>query len=321
MEKRLPLISVIMPLYNAEQFVGESIENILGQTVGDFELIVIDDASTDTSYDIANRYAAKDTRIHLMRNKVNHGAAYTRNRGLEAARGNFITFMDADDRCSPERFARQIAFFGQHPQIDLCGSYYTMFGPGDAREQKIQEPLSHEEILPQMLFGCPFAMPSVMMRREAFLRSGIRFRDTMAEDYQFWVDLSKHMRMANIPEHLFFYRRWENQLSTSQIGSQTLSAQAIQRELLRTTLGMTLSDEESRIYTQMNLRVGTLRREELKTYRGLLRRLYRANSECRAYDPKLLRKRLVYRYKLACKCFYPSWTVKIMKRLLRLELR
>ena len=104
MEKQSPLISVIMPLYNAERFVGESIGNILGQTVGDFELIVIDDASTDSSYDIASRYAAQDARIVLMRNDANHGAAYTRNRGLETARGSFITFMDADDRCSPERF-------------------------------------------------------------------------------------------------------------------------------------------------------------------------------------------------------------------------
>ena len=146
MEKQSPLISVIMPLYNAERFVGESICNILGQTVGDFELIVIDDASTDSSYDIASRYAAQDARIVLMRNDANHGAAYTRNRGLETARGSFITFMDADDRCSPERFARQTAFFGQHPQIDLCGSYYTMFGPDDAREQKIQDPITHEGI-------------------------------------------------------------------------------------------------------------------------------------------------------------------------------
>ena len=172
-----------------------------------------------------------------------------------------------------------------------------------------------------MLFGCPFAMSGVMMRRGAFLRSGVRFRATMAEDYLFWAELSGHMRMANIPEHLSFYRRWENQLSTSQLDRQTLSAQAIQRDLLRTTLGMTLTDEESRIYTQMNLRVGTLRRDELTTYRSLLKRLYRANSERRAYDPKLLRKRLVYRYKLACKCFYPSWIVKIRKRLLWLELR
>ena len=110
MQKQTPLISVIMPLYNAERFVGESIENVLRQTVGDFELIVIDDASTDASAEL------------------NSGAARTRNRALDAARGKFITFMDADDLCSPERFAKQLAFFERHPQTDICGSYYTMFG-------------------------------------------------------------------------------------------------------------------------------------------------------------------------------------------------
>ena len=107
MEKQSPLISVIMPLYNAERFVGESIGNILGQTVGDFELIVIDDASTDSSYDIASRYAAQDARIVLMRNDANHGAAYTRNRGLETARGSFPRGgppgRSPPPACSPQR--------------------------------------------------------------------------------------------------------------------------------------------------------------------------------------------------------------------------
>ena len=128
MQKQTPLISGIMPLYNAERFVGESIENVLRQTVGDFELIVIDDASTDASAEIARAYAAKDDRIVLMHNELNSGAARTRNRALDAARGKFITFMDADDLCSPERFAKQLAFFERHPQTDICGSYYTMFG-------------------------------------------------------------------------------------------------------------------------------------------------------------------------------------------------
>lgn len=123
MQKQTPLISVIMPLYNAERFVCESIENVLRQTVGDFELIVIDDALTDASAEIARAYAAKDDRIVLI-----SGAARTRNRALDAARGKFITFMDADDLCSPERFAKQLAFFERHPQTDICGSYYTMFG-------------------------------------------------------------------------------------------------------------------------------------------------------------------------------------------------
>ena len=201
MEKQSPLISVIMPLYNAERFVGESIENVLRQTVGDFELIVIDDASTDASAEIARAYAAKDNRIVLMHNELNSGAARTRNRALDAARGKFITFMDADDLCSPERFAKQLAFFERHPQTDICGSYYTMFGTrgGENDELKIQVPLTHEEIQYQLFFGCPFGMSSVMLRSEPFKRTGIRFRECMAEDYQLWVDLSEHLRMANIP--------------------------------------------------------------------------------------------------------------------------
>ena len=138
MQKQTPLISVIMPLYNAERFVGESIENVLRQTVGDFELIVIDDASTDASAEIARAYAAKDDRIVLMHNELNSGAARTRNRALDAARGKFITFMDADDLCSPERFAKQLAFFERHPQTDICGSYYTMFGTrGGGRPSRV----------------------------------------------------------------------------------------------------------------------------------------------------------------------------------------
>ena len=101
MQKQTPLISVIMPLYNAERFVGESIENVLRQTVGDFELIVIDDASTDASAEIARAYAAKDNRIVLMHNELNSGAARTRNRALDAARGKWMRTTSALRNASP----------------------------------------------------------------------------------------------------------------------------------------------------------------------------------------------------------------------------
>lgn len=128
MKTTMPRISVIMPLYNEEKFVGESIESVLAQTYGDFELIIVDDASTDASPDIVRQYTEKDNRIVALRNETNGGAACSRNRDLDVARGEFIAFADADDLLAPERFARQIAFFGQHPEIDLCGSYYTSFG-------------------------------------------------------------------------------------------------------------------------------------------------------------------------------------------------
>ena len=317
MQKQTPLISVIMPLYNAERFVGESIENVLRQTVGDFELIVIDDASTDASAEIARAYAAKDNRIVLMHNELNSGAARTRNRALDAARGKFITFMDADDLCSPERFAKQLAFFERHPQTDICGSYYTMFGEND--ELKIQVPLTHEEIQYQLFFGCPFGMSSVMLRSEPFKRTGIRFRECMAEDYQLWVDLSEHLRMANIPEYLTFYRRWEDQISTRQLDRQTLSAQLTQQEQLARKLGVRLSDDEARIFTRFSLRTGEVKKRELASYRRILTRLYKAGIR-HSHDPKLLKRQLMRRYKMACGLFYPSWRVWIHKRLFLVRL-
>lgn len=320
MQKQTPLISVIMPLYNAERFVGESIENVLRQTVGDFELIVIDDASTDASAEIARAYAAKDDRIVLMHNELNSGAARTRNRALDAARGKFITFMDADDLCSPERFAKQLAFFEQHPQTDICGSYYTMFGTrGGDGELKIQVPLTHEEIQHQLFFGCPFGMSSVMLRSEPFKRTGIRFRECMAEDYQLWVDLSEHLRMANIPEYLTFYRRWEDQISTRQLDRQTLSAQLTQQEQLARKLGVRLSDDEARIFTRFSLRTGNVKKRELASYRRILTRLYKAGIR-HSHDPKLLKRQLMRRYKMACGLFYPSWRVWIHKRLFLVRL-
>ena len=320
METEKPQISAVMPLYNGAKFVGESIESVLAQSFGDFELIVIDDASTDASYDIACSYAEKDNRIIVLRNKANLGAAGSRNRGLDAVRGRFITFIDADDLIAPERFARQIAFFRQNPQVDLCGSYYKMFGDIAVAQQPIKVPLTHAGITVQLLFGCPFGMSSVMMRRDVFERSGVRFQQSMAEDYQLWVDLSAHMRMANIPEYLDFYRRWENQISTNQLDRQTHSAQTIQRELLCDSLNIPLSDEESRIYTHFCLRVEPMAREELGIFRSILKRIYRANNHLSVYDPKILRKQLLRRYKLAQQLFAPAWTAKIKKRLLLLEL-
>lgn len=321
MQKQTPLISVIMPLYNAERFVGESIENVLRQTVGDFELIVIDDASTDASAEIARAYAAKDDRIVLMHNELNSGAARTRNRALDAARGKFITFMDADDLCSPgtlRQTARLLRTTPANRHLRQLLHDVRHKGGGDG-ELKIQVPLTHEEIQHQLFFGCPFGMSSVMLRSEPFKRTGIRFRECMAEDYQLWVDLSEHLRMANIPEYLTFYRRWEDQISTRQLDRQTLSAQLTQQEQLARKLGVRLSDDEARIFTRFSLRTGDVKKRELASYRRILTRLYKAGIR-HSHDPKLLKRQLMRRYKMACGLFYPSWRVWIHKRLFLVRL-
>ena len=145
-------------------------------------------------------------------------------------------------------------------------------------------------------------MSSVMLRSEPFKRTGIRFRECMAEDYQLWVDLSEHLRMANIPE----YR-------------QTLSAQLTQQEQLARKLGVRLSDDEARIFTRFSLRTGDVKKRELASYRRILTRLYKAGIR-HSHDPKLLKRQLMRRYKMACGLFYPSWRVWIHKRLFLVRL-
>lgn len=322
MEEKRPLISVVMPLYNAEKYIGESIESILGQSEGDFELIIVDDASTDASLSIARAYAARDERIVLLRNAVNGGAAFTRNRALDAARGEFIAFMDADDLCPAERFARQVGFFRQHPRIDLCGSYFKSFGQEGAPEGSFRIPLTHDELRTEMLSETRSPCPrSCCAATPSCARGGVRFRKSTAEDYLFWCELADSLRLAAIPEFLFFYRRWESQITPSQPERQTESARAIQRELLSRKLGIRLTDEESRTYSSLSLRRGVaVGREKLTDYRRLLKRIYRTNAKCRAYPPKILRKHIVHRYKYACRLFCPAWIVWFRKRLLQAEL-
>lgn len=312
-------VSVIMPLYNAEQYVGECIESILGQSFGDFELIVVDDSSTDGSFAVAESYARRDPRIRLLRNEQNLGAAQTRNRALDAARGEYVAFMDADDLVVAERLAMQVDFLDRHPEVDLCGSYGTMFFP-DGRRKLLKTPLTHEDIAAELLFGCPFGMPSVMMRREAFERSGIRLETCMAEDYKLWADLSERMRMACIPLSLFLYRQWDEQISATQHDRQDRSAQAVQAEYIARRLGLHLSEAEAEFLFRIARHIGPVTRDDVEAYKSLLERIYRANESTGAFDRRALKKQLAHRYKKACKCCMSRAEARIRKILFTLSL-
>src|SRR5262245_19749735 len=116
-----PLISACMPAHNTERYVGQAIESILNQTLGDFELLIIDDGSTDGSLEVPRRYPGRDPRIRLT-SRPNKGVAYTRRELAEQARGEFLACMDADDVALPHRFARQVEYFRAHPECVLVGS-------------------------------------------------------------------------------------------------------------------------------------------------------------------------------------------------------
>jgi len=204
-----PLISVILPVYNAGRYVGQAIESILGQTLGNFELIVIDDGSTDASSDVIKRYAAQDRRIVPV-SRENRGLVATLNEGIDLARGQWIARMDADDIALPNRFERQIAHLRQ-TGADLCGGAVRCFGN---RKAVWRFPISHEGCEAQLLFDVPFAHPTVIGRKELFatLRYDPAFETS--EDYDLWQRAwAAGYRMINVPDVVLRYRVHGGQVS------------------------------------------------------------------------------------------------------------
>lgn len=201
-----PIVSVIMPVYNAEKYLCDSIESILKQTLHDFEFIIIDDGSSDgTSSIINDNY--NDKRIIYVKNSENKGIVYSLNRGLALAKGKYIARMDADDICVETRLTDQVNFLDTHPDIDICGAYVQNFsdlGLGEVRKY----PVSSEIIRASLVFNNVFAHPVVMMRHSTLLEHGIHYDEKFlnAEDFGLWSSMLEFGGYANIPKVLLRYR-------------------------------------------------------------------------------------------------------------------
>lgn len=200
-----PLVSILMPVYNGERYLRAAIDSMLAQTLTDFELIAINDASSDSSAAILASYA--DARLRVLTQDINTGIVGALNNGLTAARGRYIARMDADDISYPQRLAKQTAVMEAHPEIGLLGSWIRGFG--DVRRSYVHRyPQQHDEIRALMLFENPFAHSTVMFRRTLLTEHGLRYSERFkyVEDWALWWQLSSVSRVANLPEVLVDYR-------------------------------------------------------------------------------------------------------------------
>lgn len=227
----LPLISVILPVYNAENTLGEAIESILNQTFADFELILINDGSTDASEKIVLSY--EDKRIKYFSNETNKGLIYTLNRGLRLARGKYIARMDADDISLPTRFEKQVRILEENPSVIVCGSRIAYFGIKKRKSVYIA-PESSEENKKWLVRESCFAHPTVMMRKEVLVNNRISYHPDYknAEDYKLWIDLAPYGEFYNIQEVLLNYRLSSTQITQSYNTAQKKNARRCRREYL-----------------------------------------------------------------------------------------
>jgi glycosyltransferase involved in cell wall biosynthesis len=215
----MPKISVLIPCYNREDTLVETLETIAAQTLEDFEVVAVDDGSTDATASILAHWQAKDSRFRFL--PLSHaGIIPALNAGLSAARADLIARMDADDRMHPTRLEKQVAYLEEHPQVSLVSSLVAGFPAGDLRQgfQKYIEWLnslaSHEDICREMFVESPFCHPTVTFRKQTVVDLGGYQEHGWAEDYDLWLRMfTAGIRFAKINETLVEWREHPERLT------------------------------------------------------------------------------------------------------------
>ncbi len=201
-----PEITVLMPVYNSRQYVGEAIESILMQTYRDFEFLIINDGSGDDSESIILSY--KDPRIRYLKNDRNIGLPDTLNIGINSARGTYIARMDADDISLPDRLEKQVCFMNAHPEVGVCGTAYRYFGDSTTVQTL---PSDYRQAFSHLSFTSALGHPTCMMRKDLLDEHHLRYENQYeyAADYALWLKISRLARITSLPEVLLLYR-WHN---------------------------------------------------------------------------------------------------------------
>lgn len=244
-----PSVTVLMPVYNGETYLREAIESILNQTFSDFEFLIIDDGSTDSSVRIIRSY--DDARIRLIRNDENIGLTPTLNRGLDLAKREYIARMDADDIAMPRRLERQVAFMERNRDICVCGTWVEKFGEG-IKTAIWKSPSSPEMLKVSLSFSNSIAHPSVILRGEYVSKNKIRYSEDYryAQDWELWQRLSAFTKLANLPETLLRYRIHSQSIgSVHAEGQRDLATTICLNGLKR--LNITPSEQESELHRKI----------------------------------------------------------------------
>ncbi|RAJ98157.1 glycosyltransferase involved in cell wall biosynthesis [Larkinella arboricola] len=231
-----PTVSVILPVYNGDRFLSEAIESILGQTSTDFELLIINDGSTDQSGQICEKYLSTDHRIRLLTNSKPLGKAgdQAKEMGMQHARGRFIAIMDADDVAKPQRLERQTAFLEAHPDVFLCGSWAEYIDQNGTVFRDWKPDTEHGRIVRNLYWKNSIMHPTFFFRNDPSVFPFYETKYTWYNDYYTQLKLIKQGRkLANVPEILLSYRVSGQSSTQSGIKKKVLEYFQIRDEIAR----------------------------------------------------------------------------------------
>ncbi len=270
----MPLVSIIMPVYNGQLYLRESIESILNQTFGDFEFIIIDDGSDDNTPKILDTY--KDKRIKRLRNDINQGVAKTLNRCLEVAQGEFIARMDADDISLPLRFLRQIMYLNEHPEVGVLGSSAQLIDEAGNFICVLPVPVTNTLISWKFLFNNCLIHTSVVFRRILLKKVGVYSENCKhGEDYDLWVKMSFITKIANLKEVLVCSRKHNNAVSSKFFTEQIQTRTKISKQLISRLFNREICAEEISAMESINKNLKYESPKEIKLAVNLLVKILR----------------------------------------------
>ncbi|SFN72282.1 Glycosyltransferase involved in cell wall bisynthesis [Bizionia echini] len=304
-------VTVLMPVYNCADYVGEAIKSILIQSFTDFEFIIIDDASTDETVSIIKGFT--DSRIKLIVKPTNTGITKTLNLGLSIAKGEFIARMDGDDISLPDRLNMQITYLEAHPDIAVCGTAYQILN----RNEIIRKPELHEQIKITLLKKNCIGHPTVMLRSSILKKNGIKYDETLpvAQDYDLWVRITAYGKLHNLPEVLLLYRKHNNQTSEIKRYLKPAIRAEIRLKLL-SYLNYELVEKNSNLLRKIFRRDEILTDKELHTFPGIFEGLSKANEHAffqkKGFKAYLLsQEKQIYKdYFLKRRVFFPALIVQ-----------
>jgi glycosyltransferase involved in cell wall biosynthesis len=198
-----PYISVIMPVYNSEHTLDQAVTSVLNQSFSDFELILIDDGSTDQSWPLIQLLSQKDCRIKIFKNQINMGLMQTLNRALPLAKSEVIARLDSDDEMLPRRLEIQYKYMQQNPELAVLGTQYSFMGRTLKHDIQFNLPTTFFDIQKQILIDNPICHSSVMFRKKIILElGGYRSEFKNSEDYDLWLRVSRKYQIENLAESL-----------------------------------------------------------------------------------------------------------------------
>lgn len=286
-----PTVSIIMSVYNGEQYLSIAIDSILNQTFTDFEFVIINDYSTDQSKAIIQSYA--DERIVYLENEKNIGLAASLNKGIAIAKGKYIARMDDDDVAFPERLQRQVAFLEENREIGLLGTYAEIGGKQTGLRKHSEY---SDELKVRTFFSCQFCHPTVMIRKEVLDQNNLRYNEAFstAQDYDLWSRMLKCTDFATLPDVLLKYRTHDKQVSVSKRQLQIEATTDIYEQMV-SSLNLQFTEEMKMLHRKVAVFQFLQAKQDVPKIGDYFQQLIEANNKLDVF-PKLYFARFLSEY-------------------------